>query len=70
MKARMIEDNKNNVHNDNTGISPIDNQKIQSLKDVLILISLVMLYIHNLQILIYVDKKYYEDITDIKPAPI
>ncbi len=70
MKAKIIEDNKNNVQNDTTGLSPIDNQKIQYLKDVLILISLVMLYIHNLQILVYVDKKYFDDLKDIKPAPI
>lgn len=49
---------QNNVQNGITEIYLIDNQKIQNLKDVLIFISLVMLYIHNLQILIYVDKKY------------
>ena len=70
MKAKIIEDNKNNVQNDTTGISPIDNQKIQNLQDVLIRISLVMLYIHKLQIMTFIDKKYYNDIKDIMPAPI
>jgi hypothetical protein len=50
MKAKIIEDNKNNVQNDTTGIGLLDNQKIQNLQDWLRQVSQVMLYIHKLQI--------------------
>ncbi len=70
MKARIIEDNKNNVQNDTTGISPIDNQKIQNLHDWLRQVSQVMLYVHKLQIRTCVSKECYDDLKDIMPAPI
>jgi len=69
MKAKIIEDNKNNVQNDITGNSLLEHQKIQYLQDKLSLISQVLLYIHKLQIRTSIDKKYYEDIKDVIPAP-
>ena len=70
MQAKIIEDNKNNVQNDTTGIGLLDNQKIQNLQDWLRQVSQVMLYIHKLQIRTCVGKEYYDDLTDIKPAPV
>lgn len=69
MKAKIIEDNKNNVQNDTTGIGLLDNQKIQYLQDQLFSISKVILYIHKFQIKIRIDKKHYEEIKDAQPAP-
>jgi hypothetical protein len=37
---------------------------------VLTRISLVMLYMHKLQIMTSIDKKYYDNLTDVKPAPV
>jgi hypothetical protein len=70
MRARIIGDNRKNVQNDPTGISPVNNQKTQFLKHVLTRISLVMLYMHKLQIMTSIDKKYYDNLTDVKPAPV
>ena len=65
MKAKIIEDNKNNVQNDTTGTNLVDRQKIQYLLDILYAFSATMLYIHKLQIMTTIDRRYYREIHDV-----
>ena len=64
MKARIIEDNKNNVQNGTTGISPIEQQKMQTFSELLTqLASPSLLYTHKLQIRTRINKEHYDELS-------
>ncbi len=64
MKARIIEDNKNNVSNGTTGSGPclVDIQRIRSFQGMMCLYSMIMLYIHKIQMMTSIDRRYYKEI--------
>ena len=66
MKAKIIEDNKNNVQNDTTGISPIEQYRIQTLRESLTQLapsSCPYRYVHKIQIRTKIDKEYYSELS-------
>ncbi len=64
MKARIIEDNKNNAQIDTTGISLLEQHKIQTFRELLTQLasSSPFLHIHKLQMRTRIDKSYYSDL--------
>lgn len=75
MKAEIINNRKDNVLNDTTGTMSIntpsktDLLRAQNFQHVLAWLPEVDKYIHNMQLAVYIDKKYYDDI-DVKADPV
>ncbi len=64
MKAKIIEDNKNNVQNDTTGISLLEQYKIQTFRESLTQLapSCPCRYIHKIQIRAKINKEHYGEL--------
>lgn len=65
MKARIIEDNKNNVHNDTTGIGPLEQQKTHTFFDLIAQLapSYPSRYVHKLQTMTRINKEHYSELS-------
>jgi hypothetical protein len=62
MKAKIIEDNKNNAHNDTTGIGPIYTQARENLAFIFDQLGPAYRYIHKLQIRTRINKEHYNEL--------
>jgi hypothetical protein len=67
MKAKIIEDNKNNVLNETTGtnLNLVDRQKVRYFRDILYKFFAAMLYIHKLQMMTTIDMKHFRELHDV-----
>ncbi len=66
MKAKIIEDNENNVLKDTTGVNPVEEGAMENMTFVLNQLGTCGLYIHKLQMKTSVNKKHYSEISSVK----